>query len=186
MSSPLGRPLLLPNLRRWVVVLSLGGLLLGAAEVFVLIVIGQQIGWALTVLLLLATSLLGAWVLRREGPRSWQAFRTDLRERRPPGASATDGLLVLLGGVLMLVPGFISDVVGALLVAPPTRQLAAGGAQSLLARRLTPATATSLFGPRTVRVRTGTAQPPTGTGPQPPPAGTGPGQAVEGEIIDPR
>jgi UPF0716 protein FxsA len=188
MSSPLGRPLLVPNLRRWVVLLSLGGLVLGAAEIFVLILIGQQIGWALTLLLLLATSLLGAWVLRREGPRSWQAFRTDLRERRPPGASATDGLLVLLGGVLMLVPGFISDVVGALLVAQPTRKLAAGWAQSLLARRLTPSTATSLFGPRTVRVRTGAPQPPPGAPPAGPASGApqGSGDAIEGEIIDPR
>jgi UPF0716 protein FxsA len=162
-----------------------------AAEITVLIVISRYIGWPLTILLVLATSLLGAWVLRREGPRSWRAFRADLRERRPPGPSATDGLLVLVGGVLMVLPGFISDVVGALLVAPPSRRLVSNGVQGLLARRLTPSAATTLFGPRTVRVRTGTPQnaPPTGAGS----ASTGTaggapadlGEPIEGEIIDP-
>ena len=159
MSSPLGRPLPLPNLRPAARLLFLAGLLLGAAEIFVLIIVGQQIGWAPTGAPApardLAARRLGA-AAGGAARRSCQAFRTDLRERRPPGASATDGLLVLLGGVLMLIPGFISDVAGALLVAPPTRKAAAGWAQSLLARRLTPSTATSLFGPRTVRVRTGT------------------------------
>ncbi len=165
-----------PGLRRWFVLFFLLGVLVAALEVFVVILVASQLGWALTILLMLATSLLGGWVLRREGPRSWRAFRTDLRERRPPGASATDGLLVLVGGVLMVAPGFISDVIGALLVAPGTRRVASGWAQSLLARRLSPSAATSLFGPRTVRVRTG---PPEQT---PPP---GPAAPIEGEIIDP-
>jgi UPF0716 protein FxsA len=155
--------------------------LLAVAEVFVLIVIGRTIGWLVTILLVIATSLLGAWVLRREGPRSWRAFRADLRERRPPGASATDGLLVLVGGVLMVLPGFITDAVGALLVAPPTRRLARGVVQALLTRRLTPSAATTLFGPRTVRVRTGSTQ-----APPPPSAQSGvAGEPIEGEIIDP-
>ena len=153
------------------------GLLAGAAEIVVLFLIAAQIGWGWTLLLALVTSMLGAWVLRREGPRSWRAFRSDLREGRPPGASVTDGLLVLVGGGLMVLPGFIGDVIGALLVAPPSRRLAGRGAQSLLARRLSPSAATSLFGPRTVRVRTGTPQPT-------PPRADGP--PLEGEVIDPR
>jgi UPF0716 protein FxsA len=144
-------------------------------EIALLVVIGRQIGAAWTLLLVLATSLLGAWVLRREGPRSWRAFRADLRERRPPGPNVTDGLVVLVGGVLMVLPGFVSDVVGALLVAPPTRRLAAGGVQSVLTRRLSPSAATTLFGPRTVRVRTDAPQ-------AAPPVDEPP---IEGEIIDP-
>jgi UPF0716 protein FxsA len=185
---PAGRPAgAVPlGLRRWFLLFFVAGLLWVALEVFVLILLGQQIGWGLTILLMIATSLLGAWVLRREGPRSWQAFRTDLRERRPPGASAADGLLVLVGGVLMLTPGFVSDVAGALLVAPPTRRFASGRVQSLLTRRMTPSAATTLFGPRTVRVRTGTPQPPPAApNPSAGPIADGPGEPIEGEIIDP-
>jgi UPF0716 protein FxsA len=160
--------------RRFLVALAIA-ILVGVAEVALLIVVGQEIGWAWTLLLVLATTLLGAWVLRREGPRSWRAFRADLREGRPPGASVTDGLLVLVGAILMVLPGFISDLIGALLVAPPTRRLAGRGAQAILTRRLTPTAATTLFGPRTVRVRTGSPQP------APPPASEPP---IEGEIID--
>jgi UPF0716 protein FxsA len=96
--------------------------------------------------------------------------------------------LVLIGGMLMVLPGFVSDLVGALLVAPPTRRLAARWAQSALSRRMTPSAATSFFGPRTVRVRTGAprqAQPaePTPGVTNPPGAPT---ETIEGELLDPR
>jgi UPF0716 protein FxsA len=73
-------------------------------ELAVLIAIGQVIGGWLTLLLVLAASALGGWLLSREGGRAWRAFRP-LVERRPPGNSATDRLLVFFGGVFMLVPG---------------------------------------------------------------------------------
>jgi UPF0716 protein FxsA len=160
-------------------------LLVAVAEVVVLVLVSRQIGWLLTFVLMIATSVLGIWVLRREGARSWQAFRADLRERRPPGPSATDGLLVLFGGVLMVLPGFITDLVGVLLVIRPTRWIARSWAQSALTRRLSPVEATTLFGPRTVRVRTGAPQAP---GPDTRPRGrpSTPTDPIEGEIIDPR
>jgi UPF0716 protein FxsA len=158
------------------------GVLLGFVELFVLMAIGQRIGPLATILLMIATSALGVWFLRREGPKSWRAFRSSVQERRPPGPAATEGLLVLIGGGLMVLPGFVSDLLGALLVIPPTRRLAARFAQSALARRLTPSAATSLFGPRTVRVRTGA---PRHTPPAEP-APSGSTDPIEGELIDPQ
>jgi UPF0716 protein FxsA len=165
--------------------------LLAVVEVFVVILVAGQIGVPWTVALILATSLLGAVLLRQEGPRSWRAFRADVQAGKPPGTSATEGLLAVVGGVLMLLPGFVTDVVGALLVVPLSRRLTGRAAQSVLSRRLSPATVSSLFGPRTVRVRTGPPQPPPPPPTSPPPAaGSGsrgsPGEVVEGEIIDPR
>jgi UPF0716 protein FxsA len=177
---------------------SLGiGLLVGFVELLAIMAVSDWIGPALTILLMIATSLVGVWLLRREGAKSWRAFREALLERRPPGPSATEGLLVLVGGVLMVLPGFVSDLVGAVLVAPPTRRLVARWAQGSLARRLTPSAATSLFGPRTVRVRTGAPRQAPPPAPESAPAGRGPGSPgdrgpgspgdpIEGEIIDPR
>jgi UPF0716 protein FxsA len=180
-------------MRRFLIILALL-VIFPIIEISVLIAVGHVIGAAWTILLVLATSALGAWLLRHQGARSWRAFRADVTEGRPPGNTVTEGLLVLVGGVLMLVPGFVSDVMGGLLIAPPTRKLARVGVLALLGRRLTPDAATSLFGPRKIRVRTGTPQHPgqpadstpwsaTSAGPS---SGVDPGPAIEGEIIDPR
>jgi UPF0716 protein FxsA len=167
-------------MRRFLIILALL-VIFPIIEIAVLISIGQVIGAAWTILLVLATSALGAWLLKHQGARSWQAFRADVTAGKPPGNSVTEGLLVLIGGVFMLVPGFVSDVIGALLIAPPTRKLARVGLAALLARRLTAQAATSLFGPRTVRARTGAPRQP-----EPPAAAPTTGPAIEGEIIDPR
>jgi UPF0716 protein FxsA len=191
--GPYGHPLgSLNNRPRRLLSGFLGGLIAGLIELLVFLAVARWLGPGLTVLLMIATSVLGVWLLRREGAKSWRSFRDSLIQGRPPGPSATEGLLVLAGGVLMVLPGFVGDLIGALLVAPPTRRLAARWAESALARRLTPAAATSLFGPRTVRVRAGTPRPtPPPTGATPPRQPTGPdagsvGEPIEGEIIDPR
>jgi len=122
-------------------------------------VVGQAIGAMWTVVLVLASSLLGVWLLRREGVRAWRLFRDEVRASRPPGNAATEGLLVLVGGVLLVVPGFLTDLVGALLLIPPTRR----ATRAVLLRRfgswLSPAVANSLFGPVRVRARAGRPQP---------------------------
>jgi UPF0716 protein FxsA len=157
-------------------------------ELAVLISVGHVIGVWPTVLLVLATSVLGGWLLRHEGGRSWRAFRDDLQAGRPPGNAATDGLVVLVGGMLMLIPGFVSDVAGLVLIFPPTRRLARVGVLRVLIPRLGPTTVSSLFGARTVRARTGAPQAPgswsgtTAPGQQTP--GAGQGETIEGEIVD--
>src|SRR5262245_13173295 len=98
-------------MRRLAIIVALL-ILVPIAEIAVLISVGKVIGVWWTLLLMLATSALGGWLLRREGARAWRAFQNDLNAGRPPGPAATDGLLVLIGGMFMLVPGFVSDVIG--------------------------------------------------------------------------
>jgi len=92
-------------------------------EIWLLIQVGQAIGGWQTLVLLIADSLLGAWLLRREGRRTWRAFRLALQERRVPAREVADGVLVIFGGALLLTPGFLSDILGALFLLPPTRAL---------------------------------------------------------------
>lgn len=173
-------------MRRAVAVAVLFAAVLAAAEIIVFVVVAHQIGALAAALILVATSLAGAWLLRGEGVRGWRRFRTAAASGQPPGPAAASGLVGLIGAVLLLVPGFVTDVVGLLLVTPPVRRVAAIGAQRLAERRLSPAAAGSLFGPRRVRVRTGPPRRPT-----PSDSGTADGSddtgrppAIEGEIVD--
>jgi UPF0716 protein FxsA len=100
----------------------LGVVVLLTAEVAALVAVAQQVGALATVLLLVAGSLAGGWLLRREGGRAWRAFATAVAEGRPPAREVLDGMLVLLGGALVLFPGFVTDVLGLLCLLPPTRR----------------------------------------------------------------
>ena len=91
-------------------------------ELWVIIEVGQVIGALPTVALLLADALIGAWLLKREGRAAWVRFRDSLGTK-VPAVEVTDGALILVGGTLLLTPGFITDIVGLALVAPPTRAL---------------------------------------------------------------
>jgi UPF0716 protein FxsA len=163
--------------RRLVIVVTLL-VIVPIVEIAVLIAVGQVIGVGWTLALMLATSVLGGWLLRTQGARAWRAFRDDVNAGRPPGHAVTDGLLVLAGGMFMLVPGFVSDVIGVLLIAPPTRRLARGLVLAVATTRMSTSAATSLFGPRRVKAYGG---PSTSYGP----ASDGSAEPIEGEIIDP-
>jgi UPF0716 protein FxsA len=95
-------------------------------ELWLILQIGAVIGTWPTILLLLADSLLGAWLIKSQGSRVWQRFRAATDAGQVPAAEAVDGFLVVLGGTLLIVPGFLSDVVGLILVLPPTRGLLRG------------------------------------------------------------
>ncbi|BCJ35409.1 hypothetical protein Athai_29120 [Actinocatenispora thailandica] len=127
--------------------------LLALAELAVLLAVAHFIGLGWALLILLATSVAGAVLIGRVGPRAWRRFRGALNEGRPPGAEATNGLLALAAAALIAFPGYLSDVVGALLLIPALRRLAARGVQAAAVRRLSPDLAGQVFGPRTVRVR---------------------------------
>jgi len=164
--------------------LGLVGLGLVAAavvEIVVLVFVVQHIGIGLTLVLLLATTLFGAWLLRREGSRAWRRFRQAADAGRPPGGEVSRGLIGLLAALLLVVPGFLSDLVGLALLVPPVRSAAVRLVQRGAEKRLSPTAAGDLFGPRKVRVRDTT---PSRT----PRAGGrdgGDGDAViEGEIVD--
>lgn len=85
-------------------------------EIYVIVQIGQVIGAWWTILLLVADSLLGSWLVKREGGRAWEALRVALQQGRMPHKELADGMLVLIGGLLMLTPGFVLDVVGLLAI----------------------------------------------------------------------
>jgi UPF0716 protein FxsA len=93
-------------------------------EIFVLIQIGQVIGAWWTILLLVADAVLGSYLVRLEGARAWRALTQALQEYRMPGRELADGALILVGGTLLVTPGFVTDVFGFFCVLPFTRPLA--------------------------------------------------------------
>lgn len=93
-------------------------------ELYVIIQVGQLIGVLPTLILLLADALLGSWLLKHEGRGAWRRFNEALAARRFPGREVADGVLIVIGGTLLLTPGFLTDVFGLLLLLPPTRAIA--------------------------------------------------------------
>ena len=93
------------------------------AELYVLIQIGQAIGILPTIALLILDSVLGAVLMRSQGRAAWMRFNRALAEGRVPGREVIDGALVIFGGALLLTPGFLSDILGLILLLPPTRAL---------------------------------------------------------------
>ena len=116
-------------------ILALLFIVIPIIEIAILVQVGDAIGVWWTIALLLADSILGAWLVKREGQRTWRAFRNAIAETRWPGDEVAQGALVLIGGTLLLTPGFLTDVVGLLFILPPTRAVFA----RILRLRLTPA-----------------------------------------------
>lgn len=114
------------------------------AELAVIIQVGGWIGLWPTLALLVADSVLGAVLMRSQGRAAWRRFNLTVAEGRIPAREVIDGILVIFGGALLLTPGFITDIVGILLLLPPTRALL----RALLARRfVAQMTATMTRGP---------------------------------------
>jgi len=120
----------------------LGWLLVGLfivvplVEIFVIIQVGRVIGAWPTVLLLFVDGILGSWLIRHEGSRAWRALREALDSGRMPAKELADGALILVGGTLMLTPGFVTDAFGVLLILPMTRPLFRRFLTRLVAARL--------------------------------------------------
>lgn len=93
------------------------------AELYVIIQVGQLIGVVPTLLLLLADAVLGSMLLKHQGRGAWRRFNEALAGRRFPGREVADGALIIVGGTLLLTPGFITDIFGLFLLIPPTRAL---------------------------------------------------------------
>jgi UPF0716 protein FxsA len=134
-------------------ILAIAFILIPLAELAVLIAVGNWIGLVPTLVLLLAVSVAGAWLAKREGLAAWRRFQLALTEGRMPSVEVADGAMILLAGALLLTPGFLSDVIGVLLLLPPTRALARRLAPRLAERRL------RRRGGRRVVIVDGTARP---------------------------
>ena len=105
-------------------------------EIATIIAVGKVIGGWQTLVLLLVESFLGAWLVRREGSRAWTALSSALNSGRMPSRELSDAALVLVGGTLLLAPGFLTDVVGFFFILPMTRPVARRLLEAVVARRL--------------------------------------------------
>jgi UPF0716 protein FxsA len=102
-------------------------------ELYVIIQVGEAIGVWWTIALLIADSLIGAWLMRSQGRSVWRRFQETVQAGRIPHREVADGVLVIFGGALLLTPGFVTDIFGLLFLLPPTRALVRG----TLLRRVT-------------------------------------------------
>ena len=102
-------------------------------ELYVILeVVGPALGAPLTILLLAADSVIGALLFKSQGRSVWRRFNTALSEGRVPHREVIDGVLVIFGGAFLITPGFLTDIVGLVLLIPPTRAVV----RRLVARRL--------------------------------------------------
>jgi UPF0716 protein FxsA len=106
------------------------------AELYVIIQVGQAIGALPTIAILLLDSVLGSMLLRAQGRAVWRRFNEALAAGRMPHREVVDGVLVIFGGAFLITPGFITDVVGVVLLLPPTRALVRAWLARRLARRV--------------------------------------------------
>ena len=121
---------------RWAWYIFLALLVVPVAEIALIVAVGQVIGGWPTVALLLVESALGAYLVKREGRRSWHALQEALKTGRMPGRELADAALVLIGGTLLLTPGFLTDVVGFFFILPFTRPVNRRWLQGVVERRL--------------------------------------------------
>lgn len=122
--------------RRTLALVLLGFALVVALEVVVLAAVGRSIGPGWTVLLLFLDVVLGVAVIRRAGRRAVDALRTRLETGQLPDREVGDRGLVVVAGVLLAVPGFVSDLLALLLIVPFTRPLFRGLVAGLAVRRV--------------------------------------------------
>lgn len=117
-------------------VLALAFVVVPVIEIYLLIQVGQAIGPWWTILLLIAAGFAGSYLVKREGGRAWRALQQALAEHRMPARELADGALILIGGTLLLTPGFLSDVVGAFAILPVTRPIARRLLTRVITRKL--------------------------------------------------
>lgn len=127
-------------------------------EVWLLLQVSSQIGVLPTIAILVVEAVVGGWLMRREGGRAWAALTSAFETGRVPSGELADAALVLVGGLLLMLPGFATDVVGFLFLLPMTRPAARKLVAFFIARRLN---------------RLGV----------PSPAGRGQGDVIEGETV---
>jgi UPF0716 protein FxsA len=106
-------------------------IVLPIAEIFVIIKVGEAIGVLPTIALLILDGFLGAALLRHQGRAAWRRFNEALAAGKVPAREVFDGAMVIVGGAFLLAPGFITDVIGLLLLIPPSRALFRGIATKL-------------------------------------------------------
>jgi len=128
-NAPMRRRLLLP-------LLVLGFILVSVAEVWLLTAVGSRIGVPWTLAILVVEALVGAWLMRREGRKAWAALSDAYATGKMPTGQLADAALVLVGGIMLILPGFFTDVIGLICLLPFTRPLARRLIGLILARQV--------------------------------------------------
>lgn len=103
--------------------LALAAVGLVALEVFVIVLVAKAVGWWV-VAMLLATSIVGGWLVKREGMKTFTSLRTRADAAADPAGRLGDAAVVLVGGLMILLPGFVTDLLGIVFVLPPVRPFA--------------------------------------------------------------
>jgi UPF0716 protein FxsA len=111
-------------------------LLIPIVEVWTAIQVAHHIGWLATIALLIVTSAFGPALVRRQGTGVWRRARQRLEDGEVPGREAIDGVLLLIAGGLLTFPGFITAVLGLLLLLAPVRAVVRRGSGAWLARKV--------------------------------------------------
>src|SRR3954471_21540773 len=124
-------------------------------ELFVIIQFGEAIGVLPTIGLLIADSVLGSMLMRSQGRMAWWRFNAALAEGRIPHREVLDGVLVIFGGALLLTPGFVTDILGLVLLLPPTRALVRRAVVARFVPRIVVRAAGRVVRPRPPRPRGG-------------------------------
>mgnify|MGYP002005542335 FL=1 len=91
-------------------------------EVLVLAKVAGLIGWLITIIATVVTALLGSYLFRRQGLETWVRLNQRMQQGDMPGQEMVEGIMLLLGGALLITPGFITDAVGFALLLPGTRR----------------------------------------------------------------
>lgn len=97
-------------------------LLVPIAEIYVLIEVGEVIGAGWTILFVIATAVLGAWLVKLQGLVTMQRAQASIRRGEPPALEMLEGMTLFISGFLLLIPGFVTDAVGFLLLVPTLRR----------------------------------------------------------------
>ncbi|WP_397539597.1 FxsA family protein [Rummeliibacillus pycnus] len=92
-------------------------------EIAVVLLSGKLIGTIPTLLLIVVTGVLGLYLAKTQGFKSFQQLKTAIERGQAPGDAIIDGMLTFIGSIVLILPGFISDIIGVLLVVPTTRKL---------------------------------------------------------------
>lgn len=97
-------------------------LLIPAIEIGVFIWTGSKIGAGYVVLGILMSGIIGIWLVRQQGIETMRNIQSSLQHRQVPKNELLDGLCIILGGIMLIIPGFVTDLIGFLLVIPFTRK----------------------------------------------------------------
>jgi UPF0716 protein FxsA len=130
-------PVRTPRRRNWLLPLLIVLLVaVPIAEVWLLVQVGEAIGAVPTILILVAEAILGGWLMQREGRRAWAALNTAFASGKMPTGELAEAALVLVGGLLLMLPGFITDLFGFVFLLPFTRPYARRVLGFIVARRV--------------------------------------------------